>query len=74
MRPDVDRSTYTTDFAADGAHAKLIWHWGARLDREGHSTTVATSLEFDWHGLLKGEEGCCSDALRVNCSDVTVTR
>lgn len=49
MRSQVDRSTYTTHLPTDTAHTKLIRHRCARLDCERNSTTMATSLELDWH-------------------------
>ena len=49
MRSEVDRTPCTTYFAADGAHAELVWHGRAGLDGESNGAAVATSLEFDWH-------------------------
>ena len=49
MRSDVDRTPCTAYFAADGAHAELVWYWRAGLDGESNGAAVATSLELDWH-------------------------
>jgi hypothetical protein len=51
---EVDRSACTAHLAADRAHTELIWHRCAGLDRESHSSTMAASLELDWHGFSSG--------------------
>jgi hypothetical protein len=63
VRSEVDRSAYTAHLAADRAHTELIRHWCAGLDCKSHSSTMAASLELDWHGFgVRKRGGCCLDA------------
>jgi hypothetical protein len=57
VRSQVDRSACTAHLAADRAHTELIWHRCAGLDRESHSSTMAASLELDWHGFSPQKRG-----------------
>ena len=68
---EVDRSTCTAHLAADRAHTELIWHRCAGLDRESHSSTMATSLELDWHGFSE-QEKVCFEALKAQVGTGTV--